>query len=395
MRDKKTGIAVLLTVFALSFVFGMTLLGGLLQWYEACFYDKAAAIVSALPEEQLAVMQALKASDVDELETGRAILQRYGYRGRLLDGGRQIKTAGLVILAACLTAGAVWIILNIQDKMERHRLDGLTNFLRQVEQGIYPILSRGGEDCFSVLEDEIYKTVAELRESRENALQEREYLARNLADISHQLKTPLTSISLTTEVLEERLKSRGDTELSGVERIASQTERLAGLVESLLTLSRLDAEALTLQLRQVPAEELIYSAAEPVRAVMEARGQRLSVNAQECEIVCDLGWTAEALGNILKNCSEHAPRDTEISIRVRQNPIFSEMVVEDQGNGFDNNDLSHIFERFYKGKNSDKSSVGIGLALAKGIVERQNGSIFAENRKKGGARFVIKFYKNK
>lgn len=162
MRGKKTGIAVFLTVFALSFVFGMTLLGGLLQWYETCFYDKAAAIVSALPEEQLAVMQALKAPGVDELEAGRAILQRYGYRGRLLDGGRQMKTAGFVILAACLTAGAVWIILNIQDKMERHRLDGLTNFLRQVEQGIYPILSRGGEDCFSVLEDEIYKTVAEL-----------------------------------------------------------------------------------------------------------------------------------------------------------------------------------------------------------------------------------------
>lgn len=395
MRGKKTDIAVILAVFVLSFVIGMTLLGGLLHWHEAVFFDKAAAIVSALPEEQLTVMQALKAPDAEDLETGRAILQRYGYRGRLLDEGTQMKTAGFVILESCLTAGAVWMILNIKGKRERHRLDGLTNFLRQVEQGIYPILSRGGEDCFSVLEDEIYKTVAELRESRENALQEREYLARNLADISHQLKTPLTSISLTTEVLEERLKNRGDTELSGVERIASQTERLTGLVESLLILSRLDAEAFALQLRQVPAEELIYSAAEPVRAVMEARGQRLSVKAQECGIVCDLGWTAEALGNVLKNCSEHAPRGTEISIRVRQNPIFSEIIVEDQGSGFEKRDLPHIFERFYKGKNSGKSSVGIGLALAKGIVERQNGSIFAENRKEGGARFVIKFYKNK
>lgn len=395
MRSKKTGIAVLLAVFVLSLVFGMMLLGGLHNWYEACFYDKAAAIVSALPEEQLTVMQALKAPNAEELEAGRTILRQYGYRGRLLDGGTQIETVGFVILEACLTAGAVWIFFNIQCKRDRRRLDGLTNFLRQVEQGIYPILSRSGEDCFSVLEDEIHKTVAELRESRENALQEREYLARNLADISHQLKTPLTSISLTTEVLAERLKNRGDTELSGVERIASQTGRLSGLVESLLTLSKLDAEVLALQLRQVPAEELIYSAAEPVRAVMEAKGQRLSVNTQECEIVCDLGWTAEALGNILKNCSEHATRDTEISIRVRQNPIFSEIVVEDQGSGFDKRDLPHIFERFYKGKNSDKSSVGIGLALAKGIVERQNGSIFAENRKEGGARFIIKLYKNK
>lgn len=395
MRDKKTGITVLLAVFVISFGLGGALFGALLSRCEAYFFDKAAAIVSALPDEQLKVMQALKNPDAEGLEDGRAILQRYGYRGRLPDRENRAAAAGFVILEALLAAGAVCIILIIQGKRERRRLNALTDFLRQVEQGVYPVLPRGREDRFSVLEDEIYKTVAELRESRENALREREYLARNLADISHQLKTPLTSISLTTEVLEERLKSGEGGGLAGVERIASQTARLGGLVESLLTLSKLDAEALALQLRQVPAEELIYSAAEPVRAVMEARGQRLSVNAEDCEIVCDLGWTAEALGNVLKNCSEHAPEGSEISIGIRQNPIFSEIVVEDQGSGFDKEDLPHIFERFYKGKDAGKNSVGIGLALAKGIVERQNGSLLAENRKEGGARFIFKFYKNR
>lgn len=391
MRGKRTGITVLLAVFVLTFSLGLALSGGLLRWCEAYFFDKAAAIVSVFPKEQASVMQALKKPGAEDLEAGRAILQRYGYRGRLLEGTKQAEAAGFVVLEAFLTAGAVWIIYSIQGRRERRRLDILTDFLRQVEQGAYPVLPRGREDRFSVLEDEIYKTVAELRVSRENALREREYLARNLADISHQLKTPLTSISLTTEMLEERLK-KGGGGLDGVERIASQTERLGSLVESLLTLSKLDADALALQPRQVPAEELVYSAAEPVRAIMEARGQRLSVNTEECEIVCDLSWTAEALGNVLKNCSEHAPEGTEITVRVRQNPIFSEIVIEDQGKGFDKADLPHIFERFYKGKDAGKNSVGIGLALAKGIVERQNGSILAENRKEGGARFMIKLY---
>lgn len=395
MRDKRNGAALLLAVFVLSMGLGMAFLYGLLNRCEALFYDKAAALAAALPNEQLSVVRALKTPDGEDLDAGRIILRQYGYRGRLLEGRESVKVAGYVILEAFLAAGAVWIIFFIQGKRERRRLEALTLFLRQVEQGIYPVLSRSGEDRFSVLEDEIYKTVAELRESRENAQREREYLARNLADISHQLKTPLTSISLTTEVLEERLKGDGYGGLSGVERIASQTQRLSGLVESLLTLSRLDAEALALQPRPVPAGELIYTAAEPVRALMESKSQVLSVNAQDCEIVCDLGWTAEALGNILKNCSEHAPDGTEITVGVRQNTIFSEIVVEDQGGGFDKADLTHIFERFYKGKNAGKESVGIGLALAKGIAESQNGSLLAENRKEGGARFILKLYINK
>lgn len=115
---------------------------------------------------------------------------------------------------------------------------------------------------------------------------------------------------------------------------------------------------------------------------------------QDLFLLCDLGWTREALGNLLKNASEHAPKQSEIDIRVWDNPVFTGIAVEDFGSGFSEKDLRHMFDRFYRGENAGAESTGIGLSLAKALIESQNGEIRAENRKEGGARFLIKFYKN-
>ncbi len=266
-----------------------------------------------------------------------------------------------------------------------------------MEEGNYSLFPGKGEDFLSGLEDEIYKTVLALRESREAVLREKENLAKNLADISHQFKTPLTSLSVLSEVLLRRITKEEDAE--AVRKMEKQTRRLAGLTSSLLTLSRADAGVLTFDIRRVPVSELLEVSLEPVLPILEEKGQRVRLAGEKktmerLTLPCDVKWMREALGNLLKNASEHSPAGTEICIRVWDNPVFTGIAVEDEGTGFSKKELPRLFERFYKGKDAPKDSAGIGLALAKTLIEAQKGEIRAENRREGGARFLIKFYKN-
>ena len=242
--------------------------------------------------------------------------------------------------------------------------------------------------------------------SREASAREKENLAKNLADISHQFKTPLTSLSVLGELLSRRVT--GKEERAVVRKMEKQTERLANLTAALLTLSRADAGVLAFDMRNVPVRELLDASLSPVMPLLEEKGQRVRILGEKnlpdnLAIRCDLGWMSEALGNLLKNASEHAPEESEVCISVWDNPVFTGISVEDEGPGFSKEELPHVFERFYRGASAHKDSAGIGLALAKTLIEAQKGEIRAENRKDGkggktgkakGARFLIKFYKN-
>lgn len=222
----------------------------------------------------------------------------------------------------------------------------------------------------------------------------KEKLCDNLADISHQLKTPpLTSMSLMIELLESS-SIRGDEALY-IKNISSQIYRLNYLVSSLLILSKIDADAMPLEYTSINVYELVCVAVETLHLMIEKKNQKLFIkgNSNMC-FTGDFHWTNEAIVNIIKNCSEHAPSGGEISINYKQNPICTEITIEDNGQGFDKKDIPHLFTRFYKGENSSKDSVGIGLALANSIIKKQNGEITAVNSDTGGAKFIIKFYKN-
>ena len=172
-----------------------------------------------------------------------------------------------------------------------------------------------------------------------------------------------------------------------------QTEHIRGLVSALLTLSRLDAGVLVLEKKTVDLQELLTSAAEAVRSLADHRKQKILMEGAEgLQLSCDLGWTAEALANILKNCSEHSPEGGCIFIRAQQNFIYTRIEIEDEGPGLSPEECKRIFERFYQGRKSGRENVGVGLSMAKSLIESQNGEIRAENRKNGGARFVIDFY---
>lgn len=322
-----------------------------------------------------------------------AYLQSYGH-GRLarLPAHMPYSLAVGIVLFE-LSGGILFLIRERKEKRCADRIEGMTEYLKAAERGEAAVLNRQ-EDMFSHLEDEIYKTVAELACTREEAVRDHEILAERTADIAHQLKTPLTSMSLMAELLSPSLEAENREYL---DRLESQVERLKGLVEGLLTLAKLDSHTLELHPGNVEAKELIELAAEPLRALMRKKQVGLEFLTEEQDeteiwLYADVQWTAEALLNILKNCMEHSPENSKITVSCGTNPLYTEMMIEDGGCGFSKKDLPHLFERFYRGEKSAKDSAGIGLALAKAIIEKQNGQVRAENSAQGHARFCIRWY---
>lgn len=253
---------------------------------------------------------------------------------------------------------------------------------------------REGE--LSILESELSKMTLRLREQALALTNEKKLLADSMADISHQIRSPLTSSNLIITLLRgQNLSVSRRQQLT--QELSQLLSRIDWLVESLLKISKMDAGTILFKHEPVSVPELIQHAAEPLLIPMELREQTLAIDSSSPssatpQFLGDYSWSMEAILNILKNCMEHTPAGGSIHVSFSQNAIFTEIIIEDNGPGFDAEDLPHLFERFYKGKNASEQSVGIGLALARMIVTRQNGTLKAENRSEGGARFILKFY---
>ena len=297
-------------------------------------------------------------------------------------------TAGVLVLTMVVAAIAIHLTT------ERYRYCRLQKLSQDLDKllvsGIPLPIREYSEGELSILANQMQKLTLRLTESAEAMRKEKVFLADSLADISHQLRTPLTAMNLTTSMLRSpSLTEEKRMELTG--ELRNLLARTDWLVETLLKLSKLDAGTVKLTRQNVSVGQLIQRAAQPIAIAMELRSQSLEIDCGEEVLLCDPVWTAEALGNILKNCMEHTPENGKISIAVNQNPLFTQIDVEDTGSGFDPKDIPHLFERFYKGSNASQNSYGIGLALARTVITSQDGTIQAMNRETG-AKFVIKFY---
>ncbi len=363
--------------------------------YEKVLFEKLAAVIGVIAENskdiEVEVMAQLKSENPQYTSLGKESLNKYGYSGSQFIFLRDRKK---IIYINLIFSGSITLLFYISMKTSRKNkkqsIERLKNYVERINKGDYSLNLEIDED-FSILSDELYKTVVALRELKEKAVQDKITLKDNLADISHQLKTPITSINIMSELMEE--SDSKDESSEYIQRLKKQISRLEALTSSLLTMSKLDADAIEFKKDNIDVKSIIDLAIEPIMFLIDKKKIHLNVVGEDVQIKGDMHWLSEAFLNIIKNSVEHLEESGQINIYVQSNPLFTEVKIEDNGCGFMDKELHNIFKRFYKGKNSCKESIGIGLSMARAIIERHNGEIAAENSKEGGAKFKVKFYR--
>lgn len=299
--------------------------------------------------------------------------------------------AGLMAVIGMLLMAEVTFLFT---RWRYRELAKLSAYLERIAAGDYSLdLRDNTEGELSILKSEIYKVTVTLREQAELLKREKRFLADAISDISHQLKTPLTSMFVMIDLLsDEDLPSDKRTEFT--QNLRSQLERLQWLVTSLLKLAKIDAGAIPFKKEAVSVKALIERAAQPLLIPMEIKGETLILSGMDqTSFTGDFQWSAEAITNILKNCIEHTPEGGTISIDFTESPLYTLIRISDNGEGVDPEDLPHLFERFYKGKNARPDSIGIGLAMSQSILQHQGGHIEVRSEKGKGTQFTIKMYK--
>lgn len=298
--------------------------------------------------------------------------------------------AGLISLCGSLLFDTLFILYTWRRYIQ---ISKLSSYLKKINSGDYALDVRDNvEGELSILKSELYKVTVSLREKSDTLAHDKAALQNALSDISHQLKTPLTSMFMMTDLLcDAELPDEKRREFTG--RLRAQLERIQWLVASLLKLSKLDARTVTFKPAAVPAKTLLEKACAPLLIPIEIKEQSLHVEDGGVTLHCDENWTAEALLNILKNCVEHTPEGGNLSVTCATNPIYTQIQIRDSGSGISLKDLPHVFSRFYRGSNASDDSVGIGLAMAAAIVKEQGGSIDATNHPQGGSVFTVRLPK--
>ena len=343
-------------------------------------------IIETQPDAKQSVLKVLKKAEFIGAAEDKNILRTFGYQPN--DFGHD---NAKIFLYSCLgfTGGGILFccFFWFWHKRSSLRIKMLTDYLEKINTGSQGLLLEASEDDFSRLQDEIFKTVTALYQTRDAALEAKNNFADNLSNIAHQLKTPITAISLSTQMMKELPDPRYPLQ------IQRQLSRLTHLEEALLLLSRIDAGALVLQKSPVDVFTLLTLASDNMQELSACQKVWIDIpELSEVQIYVDLDWTMEAVMNLLKNCIEHSPEGTAVHCFYEANPLYVQILIWDEGDGFDKEDLPYLFERFYRGKNAKEESTGIGLSLAKEIVEMQNGILSARCLPEGGACFDLRFY---
>lgn len=299
------------------------------------------------------------------------------------------------IAAASVFVVSLFLIVSflVFTKNRYNRINTLTETIDKILHGNDKInIKSFGEGELSILESDVQKMLIRLRDQKDKLEKDRTFLADSIADISHQLRTPLTSINLILSLIEapDITEERRGELLRELSKLITKTEYL---VSVLLKISKLDAGTVQFEKKETDLNSLVRKSAEPLLIPMDIKNQKLNINVDNIYLDCDFAWCLEAFGNILKNCAEHTPENGSITVTAADTPIYTQVIITDTGKGIDEEDIPHIFERFYKGKNSSKESFGIGLNLAKMIITAHNGTVKAGNSQSGGAEFIIRFYK--
>lgn len=293
----------------------------------------------------------------------------------------------------CLVLGVVITVVFVVFTRQRYKnIEDLNDYLSAVCAGNFELaVNDNAEGELSILKNNLYKVMILLRTASEDAKKDKIFLADSLADISHQLKTPLTSMIIMTEVLENETdpKKRADF----IKIMEEQLQKMKWLITTLLKLSKLDADTADFNIKTLNSADIIEKSLKPFALQTDIRMIKVKKDIDQFEFDGDENWSVEALENIIKNCIEHTADGGMLSITAKSNSVYNEIQISDNGCGIASEDLPHIFERFYHGKNSSSESVGIGLALSKAVFSKENADIEVKSREGEGSTFTIRFYK--
>ena len=299
-----------------------------------------------------------------------------------------------ICAALCLALGIILIIIfTVVTKRRYKNLNDLNDYLSLVCKGIYDMnIDDNTEGELSILKNNLYKVITLLQSQNEYLKNDKLYLADSIADISHQLKTPLTSMMVMCELLEN--EENPDKRQEFVSVINNQLSKMKWLITNILKISKLDADATEFKRDEVSILSVLDDSLKPFALTAELKNVAIQNSANDFVFNGDESWTFEAVSNIVKNCLEHTNDGGKITIASELTNLYNKLTISDNGCGIAEEDLPHIFERFYHGKNSSKDSVGIGLALAKTVFEKENASVTVESKQGRGSVFEIRFYKS-
>ena len=334
----------------------------------------------------------------DTLLDENNILKHYGIDIKkdsaiLKNEGEFVKFEILLLILLILLIINILIIIIKYSNNNSKKINEITKYIEQINRRNYKLdIEENSEDELSILKNEIYKTTVMLNEIAENETKDKKELKESLSDISHQLKTPLTSIIIMLDNILDNKEMSQEVRKEFIKDIKREITNIQFLIETLLKLSKLDANSVEFINKEVEVEEIIQNAVKNVAMICDLKNIKINITGNSKEkLLCDERWQIEAITNILKNAVEHSKNNSQIDIKYTQNKAYTKITIKDYGMGINEDDLKHIFERFYKGKNASKDSVGIGLALAKAIIEKNNGYITVVSKENEGTTFAIKY----
>lgn len=299
----------------------------------------------------------------------------------------------LVIIGLCLVA---LIYLFVTSHLESDKeIDKIIRLLEKINHKNYELnIDELSEDKLSILREEIYKTTIMLKENADNSLKDKINIKNSLQDISHQLKTPLTSINIMLDNISDDPNMKTEVREEFIRHIKREMASITFLVQAILKLSKFESNTITFYPKEVSAQKIIDAIISNVSNLSDLKNICIVVdNRCKNKIKCDFKWQVEALTNILKNAIEYSYNDNKVIFECDDNNLYTEFRIKDFGKGMSEEDTINIFKRFYKGKNAGKDSIGIGLSLSKAIIEKDNGQIVVESKKEKGTTFIIKYFK--
>lgn len=399
-KELKKLFCIELSLFFLSLLIGYGFHHFIDSKYKREFVKSSGYMISAIlkthPELEEEIIDSIL-SRKGNPEEGLYILKKYGLDQNealtYLEPFHNLETE--LMIETTLFIMGIFFLLSIFYflflKRQYQRIRQLDDYMNGVASGDYSIhIKDYDEGDLSTLKNDVYKLTIKLKEGRDQSLNDKQELEQILSDISHQIKTPLTSMYVINDLLKKDNLDK-QTKLEFLEKNKVQLERIEWLVTSLLKMSRLDSGSIILKKEKVNVKEIVENALDPLRIPIELKDIEVSIEGDfNCKASMDPHWTTEVFVNVLKNAYEHTNKGGKIIVTITSNPIYTEVAIHNTGIGISKEEIPHIFKRFYTGS-KNKDSIGIGLNMAKKIMEKQAGEIYATSITNEGTTFFIKF----